>query len=105
MVDGFEIVDGKLFIDKELFRQAQMTDNNLSKLTGSSCANLFKAKPKISTGQESVIVNYHEADFVQVPKELYQFVNELKTTYHRQIRGAIKVAVDQDLLDVVINNY
>ncbi|MDA3845612.1 MAG: hypothetical protein PF505_03575, partial [Vallitaleaceae bacterium] len=82
MIDGFEIVDGKLFIDKDLFRQAQLTDNNLSKLTGSSCINVFKNRPVIHTGIESVTINYHNADYVNVTRELNRFISELKDNYH-----------------------
>lgn len=105
MIEGFEIVDGRLFIDKELFRQAQMTDNNLSKLTGSCCADMFRKPPKILTGKSSITIDYHDADFVRVPKELYHFIEEIKGDYHQKVRGALKVIVEQDLLDIVINNY
>lgn len=49
MTEGFEIVDGRLFIDKELFRLAQLTDNNLRKLTQKSKKPIitrFEAKLK-----------------------------------------------------------
>jgi len=105
MIDGFEIVDGKLFIDKDLFRQAQLTDNNISKLTGSRCTHMFSSLPVIHTGIESVTIDYHNADYVSIPKELSKFVNELKDNYHYKVRGAIKVAINQEIFDVVINNY
>lgn len=105
MINGFEIVDGKLFVDKELFRQAQLTDNNLSKLTGNDASRIFKKKPRIYTGIESVTIDYHGADQVPVPRDINQFINEIKESYHYKVRGSIKVAVNEDIFNVVINTY
>lgn len=105
MIDAFEIVDGKLFIDKELFMQAQLTDNNLSKLTGNDVSRIFFRKPRIYTGIESVTIDYHGADEVIVHSELDRFVDEIKNAYHYKVRGAIKVAVDKEVFNVVINTY
>lgn len=105
MNNEFEIVDGKLFISKELFRQAQLTDNNLSKLTGSCCTNLFDVKPRILTGQESIIIDYHDADYLKIPQNLDTFIDDITSTYHYEVRGKIKVSYNQQIFDVVINKY
>jgi hypothetical protein len=105
MNSEFLIVDGKLFIDKDLFKQSLATDNHLSKLTGNSCSAIFKTMPEIHTGIESIIIDYHNADHLIISQNLETFISDISSSYHSEVRGKITVSVDDQVFDVIINQY
>lgn len=106
MKSGFDIIDGVVYVDKRLYQQAQQVDNNISKLVGSTCVNLFKAKPAITTGIESVTIDYHLSDGVGVDMDPMIFVNELRSEYSSRVRGHLVVDTgDSEPIDMLINRY
>lgn len=106
MNSKFEIIDGIVYVEKRLYEEAQNVDNNISKLVGSPCVNLFKSGPMITTGVESVTIDYHFADEVPVEMDPIVFVKELKTRYDYRVRGHLIVDVgDHQPKDMLINRY
>lgn len=106
MNSGFEIIDGIVYVEKMLFDEAQRLDNNISKLVGSPCVDLFKMRPMITSGVESVTIDYHFADEVSVNEDPITFVNELRDRYACKVRGHLVVDKgDHKPVDMVINRY
>lgn len=106
MKKSFNIIDGTVYLDKKLYQQAQFEDNNISKLTGSVCMNIFKTKPRLSTGIDSVTIDYHNGGDVRINRDPIEFVEEMRTTYQNKVRGHIVVDVGEDApMDILINNF
>lgn len=106
MKTSFDIIDGIVYVDKHLYQEAQHVDNNISKLVGSTCVNLFKQRPTIITGIESVTIDYHLSDGIAVNMDPMIFVNELRSAYDYRIRGHLVVDTgDQKPIDMVINRF
>ncbi|OYT15330.1 MAG: hypothetical protein B7C24_13600 [Bacteroidetes bacterium 4572_77] len=105
MNHSFEILDGTLYIDKELYRQSLHTSNNISILTGCNNLQIFDYTPQIRTGIESVTIDYHNSVHITVPKELHGFVTELAETYHNRLRGSLKVCVDNKVVDIILSKF
>lgn len=101
----FEIVDGEVFIDKDLFWQAWDDGSALSDLTGDSVVGLFSIKPTIRTGPESVIIDYHNADIVGVHQDYATYFEDIRDKYRNNVRGTVTIMVDNQLVHVTINNY
>lgn len=106
MNSRFEIIDGVVYVDKHLFEEAQHVDNNISKLVGSACVNLFSRRPTITTGIESVTIDYHYADEVSVEMDATRFIDELRALYDFKVRGHLVVDMgDHVPKDMLINRY
>ena len=103
---SFCIIGGILYIDKWLYREAQELDNNISKLMGSQNLNMFKPRPTVTTGIQSVTIDYQSVDSISIPKDPMLFVEELRTTYKSKVRGHILIKKQDHILqDIIINNY
>lgn len=103
---GFDIIDGVVYVDKKLYTDAQQVDNNISKLVGSPCVNLFKTRPAISTGIDSVTIDYRLADGIEIDMDPMIFVNELRSSYDFRIRGHLVVDIgNHEPVDMLINRY
>lgn len=106
MENSFSIIGGILYIDKWLYREAQELDNNISKLMGSQNLNMFKPRPTVTTGIQSVTIDYHNIDSISVPKDPMLFVEELRSTYKSNVRGHILIKKQDHILqDIIINKY
>ncbi len=106
MNSGFDIIDGVVYVEKKLYQEAQRVDNNISKLVGSACVNLFKARPAITTGIESVTIDYHFSDGVGIDMDPMIFVNELRSAYDYRVRGHLVVDTGgKEPIDMLINRY
>ena len=106
MEKSFCIIGGILYIDKWLYREAQELDNNISKLMGSQNLNMFKPRPTVTTGIQSVTIDYQSVDSISIPKDPMLFVEELRTTYKSKVRGHILIKKQDHILqDIIINNY
>lgn len=106
MKSGFDIIDGVVYVDKHLYQEAQLVDNNISKLVGSPCVNLFKQRPTVITGIESVTIDYRFADGVPIDMDPMIFVNELRSSYDYRVRGHLVVDTgDNKPMDMLINRY
>lgn len=106
MKRSFNIIDGIVYVDKSIYQEAQLVDNNVSKLTGSTCMNLFKTKPIIKTGIESVTIDFSSVEGIGINKDPVLFVEELRATYNGRIRGHLVVDVGDDHpVDININSY
>jgi hypothetical protein len=106
MQKSFDIIDGIVYVDKWLYQEAQQLDNNISKLTGSYAVNLFKPRPVVTTGIDSVTIDYHNVERLGVEKDPVEFIEELRSTYKYRIRGHI--VIDQEDIgqqDLMINRY
>lgn len=103
---SFKIIDGIVYLDKVCYQQAQQVDNCLSKLTGSICEYMFKKRPTITTGIESVTIDFHNIDAIEINKDPVLFVQEIRLTYQNRIRGHI--VIDEGAKtpsDILINKY
>lgn len=106
MNSKFEIIDGIVYVEKNLFEEAQNEDNNISKLVGSPSVNLFKTRPRIITGVESVTIDYRFADEISVDIDPTIFVKEIQSLYDYRVRGHLIVDVgDHQPQDMLINRY
>lgn len=106
MMRSFNIIDGIVYVDKMVYQEAQMVDNNISKLLGSTNVNMFKKRPTITTGVESVTVDFHDVNGIGINKDPMVFVDEIREKYHKKVRGHIVVDVgDDSLQDICINVY
>lgn len=105
MNESFEILDGKLFIEKNLFYESQHSNNNILALTGSNNEQMFKSSPSIRTGIESVIIDYHDAVNITIPRNPQEFVEELNNNYHSKCRGSLKIYDHRRIYDLLINKY
>jgi hypothetical protein len=106
MQKGFDIIDGMVYVDKWLFQEAQQLDNNISKLTGSYSVNLFRPRPMVTTGIDSVTIDYHNIDRLGIEKDPQEFLEELRSTYKYKIRGHIVIQQESmDQQDIVINRF
>jgi len=91
MSNAFDIVDGILYVDKQLFNEAQLHDNSISQLTASHYTNLYTAGPRFKTGPETVIIDYTQADVLHIDRDPMDFIEELRKTYPNQVRGCITI--------------
>lgn len=106
MSKNFQIIDGTMYVDKQLFYEAQEEENNISRLTGSFYTDFFKTKPRCITGQETVIIDYHNVDQILIEKDSNQFVDELISMYHSKVRGHLVISLDDGRSKVItINKY
>lgn len=106
MGKSFQIIDGTMYVDKQLFYEAQEVENNISRLTGSFYTDFFKTKPKCITGQETVIIDYHNVDEIIIEKDSSLFVEELRDMYHSKVRGHLVICQDDGRSKVItINRY
>lgn len=105
MNESFEILDGKLFMDKKLFAEAQHSTNNITYLSSLSHAQMFQQAPDIHTGLSSVTIDYHNAVNMTVPRNLDEYITELKDTYQNQLRGSLKVCSNNRVFEVVISKF
>lgn len=106
MNKSFQIIDGIMYIDKQLFYQSQEVENNISRLTGSFYTDFFKTKPRCTTGQETVIIDYHNVDDIYIERDSSQFIEELQDMYHSKVRGHLTICQDDGRSKVItINRY
>lgn len=106
MKEHFEIIGGVVYLDKSLFVDALKVDNDLSKLIGSTCVNIFKAKPKIQSGVESVTIDYAMSDSIRIDQDPEAYVHNLQDHYHSLVRGHIVVDTGEGHpVDLVINSF
>jgi len=106
MGKNFQIIDGTMYVEKQLFNSAQEEENNISRLTGSFYTDFFKTKPTCTTGQETVIIDYHNVDQILVEKDANQFVDELCASYHSKVRGHLTICLeDGRYKTLIINKY
>ncbi len=106
MISSFEIVGGVVYLDKMLYSDSLNLDNDLSKLTGSTCVNMFKMRPRIWTGVESVTIDYEDSDGVMIQKDPNMYIEELRQHYHSRVRGHLIVDIgEKQPIDLVINKY
>lgn len=106
MINKFYIIDGIVYVDKHIFRESLQIDNNISKLSGSTCLNIFKTKPKIITGVESVTIDFHNIDGIAIHKDPLVFVDELRKTYQNKVRGHLVIDMgNESPVDIHINSY
>jgi hypothetical protein len=67
---------------------------------------MFKARPRITTGVESVTINYDLSDGVTVEKDPLIYVEELRQHYNSRVRGHLIVDVGEiHPVDLTINRY
>lgn len=106
MKGRFEIVGGVVYLDKSLYIDSMKVDNDLSKLTGSTCVNMFKARPHIQSGIESVTIDYHYTDGVTLDQNPFDYVEELRQHYQSRVRGHLIVDVGEaHPIDLTINRF
>ncbi len=106
MKKQFNIIGGIVYLDKCLYTDSLKVDNNLSKLTGSTCAGIFKARPRIQCGTESVTISYDGCDAVTVKQDPGQYIRGLQEQYHSKVRGHLIMDIGTgDPIDMLINKY
>ena len=102
----FEIVGGIVYLDKSLYTDSLKVDNALSKLSGSTCVNMFKTKPKIQSGIESVTIDYTGSDSVVIDQNPADYIHQLQEQYHNLVRGHLIMDIGEgDPIDMLINTY
>lgn len=102
----FEIVGGIVYLDKSLYTDSLKADNEISKLFGSTCVNMFKTKPRIQSGVESVTIDYAGSDSVVIDQEPVEYIHHLQEQYHNMVRGHLIMDIGEgDPIDMLINNY
>lgn len=106
MKEHFEIIGGVVYLDKSLFVDALKVDNDLSKLIGSTCVNIFKAKPRIQSGVESVTIDYATSDSIRIDQDPEIYVHKLQDHYHERVRGHLLVDIGEEQpVDMIINSF
>lgn len=106
MNNSFEIIDGIIYVDKTLFQDSQNGDNHISQLTGSYCTGIFHRKPTLSTGPQSITINYHDVDHVVIERNPEDFIESLRHEYPNQVRGHILISEkDRPIRDITISDY
>ncbi len=106
MNEHFEIIGGTVYLDKELYTDSLKVDNNLSKLTGSTCIYMFKTRPRIQCGIDSVTIDYTRSDSVTIDQNPVLYIRSLQEGYHNRVRGHLIMDIGRgDPIDVVINRY
>lgn len=100
MKDEFTVVGGTVYINKDLFAHALSTENNLSFLAGNCCSNMFRTKPMIRTGIESVTIDYSHADEIPIARNLDEFIDDITNNYHSNVRGQLTVLSNNKIVDV-----
>ena len=106
MKNHFEIVGGIVYLDKSLYTDSLNVDNNLSKLMGSSCVNIFKTKPRIQCGVESVTIDYAGSDSVSIDQDPVKYIRSLQDQYHNRVRGHLVMDIGEgEPIDMLINLY
>ena len=106
MNDHFDIVGGIVYLDKSLYTDSLIVDNDLSKLIGSSCANMFKTRPRIQCGVSSVSIDFSRSDNVTVDQNPELYIHKLQEHYHNQVRGHLVVDIGVgEPTDMLINTY
>ena len=106
MNEHFEIIGGVVYLDKSLFTDSLKTDNDLSKLIGSTCANIFKTKPRIQTGVESVTIDYADSDSVRIDQDPKMYVHNIQDQYHSRVRGHLVMDIGEEQpVYIIINSY
>lgn len=102
----FEIVGGIVYLDKSLYTNSLKVDNDLSKLVGSTCANIFKTRPRIQCGVESVTIDYAGSDSVSIDQDPVDYIRHLQEQYHSRVRGHLVLDIGEDKpVDMLINTY
>lgn len=106
MKTHFEIIGGTVYLDKQLFADSLRHDNDLSKLMGSACTNIFATRPKVQTGIDTVTIDYSESDSVRINQDPVDYIRRLQEDYQNSVRGhLIMDAGDGDTIDLLINRY
>lgn len=106
MNEHFEIIGGVVYLDKSLFTDSLKADNDLSKLIGSTCMNIFKMKPRIQTGVESVTIDYADSDSIRIDQNPKMYVHNLQDHYHSRVRGHLVMDIGEEQpVDMVINSF
>ncbi len=106
MKEHFEIIGGVVYLDKSLFTDSLKYDNDLSKLIGSTCVNIFKTKPRIQTGVESVTIDYADSDSVRIDQDPKIYVQNLQDQYHSRVRGHLVMDIGgEQPVDIEINSF
>jgi len=105
MNNSFDIVDGQLYMDKDLYNHAHSYDTHILALIGSQNEQLFKHSPVIRTGIESITIDYDTSDKVTIQGSPDKFVDDLKERYHNKLRGRITIANDKHIYKITVNNY
>jgi len=106
MKQHFEIVGGVVYLDKSLFADSLKVDNDLSKLMGSACANIFKTRPRIITGVESVTIDYADSDSIRIDQDPELYLHSLQDHYHSRVRGHLVVDIGEERpVDMMINSF
>lgn len=102
----FEIIGGIVYLDKKIFADAMQRDNNVSKLTGSTCENIFNARPRIQCGVESVTIDYSLSDRIRIDQDPEIYIHNLQDQYHNQVRGHLVIDIGlQDPIDMTISSF
>ena len=105
MNNSFDIIDGQLYIDKELYNNCQCSDHYIVALTGCDNQMLFKNSPTIRTGIESITIDYYDSDTITIDTTPQDFVEEIKSLYHSKLRGCITINDSDKVYDLIVNNY
>lgn len=106
MKQHFEIVGGTVYLDKSLYTDSLKADNNISKLTGSSCADIFKTRPRVQCGVESVTIDFTCSDNVSIDQNPGEYIRHLQEKYHNRVRGHLIMDIGEgDPIDMIINSY
>ena len=106
MKEHFDIIGGIVYLDKQIYTQSLTVDNDISKLTGSVCDNIFRIRPRVQCGIDSVTIDYTESDSVRVDQDPGTYIHHLQEHYHNGIRGHLIMDIGDELpTDMVINRY
>lgn len=106
MNEHFDIVGGIVYLDKSLYTDSLIVDNDLSKLSGSSCANMFKTRPRIQSGVDSVSIDFSGSDNVTIDQDPVLYIHKLQEHYHNQVRGHLVIDIGAgEPIDMLINTY
>lgn len=106
MKEHFDIIGGMVFLDKDLYSEALKSDNQISKMMGSCCSNIFSIRPRIQAGVESMTIDFTTSDAICIHQDPNIYVHQLQDQYKRRIRGHLLVDTGGERpVDLVINHY
>jgi len=105
MNNSFNIIDGQLYIDKELYNHGQTSNTHILALIGSSNQHLFSNSPNIRTGIKSITIDYSQSEAITIQCAPQDFVDELNRLYHNKLRGCITINDSNHIYDLTVNNY